>query len=97
MEVAEAGPTEVEDVEEVEEDDVGNHVGTKIKIGQHMEQHHQRPEKPRRRHKERPPEQKTTQNTSTIGTCASAVDSMCQDGTSNPQLKHMFQLLKCFV
>ena len=43
---------EVEDVEEAEEDDVGNHVGTKIETLQHMEQHHRRPEEPRRRHKE---------------------------------------------
>ena len=52
LEVAEAGPTEVEDVEEVEEDDVGNHVGTKIETVRHMEQHHRRPEEPHRRHKE---------------------------------------------
>ena len=56
LEVAEAEPTEAEDVEEVEEDDVGNHVRTKIKIVQHMEQHHQQPEKPHRRYKEQPPE-----------------------------------------
>ena len=52
LEVAETGPTEVEDVEEVEEDDVGNHVGTKIETVRHMEQYHRRPEEPRRRHKE---------------------------------------------
>ena len=85
LEVVEAEPTEAEDVEEVEEDDVGNHVGTKIKIVQHMEQHYQRPEEPRRRYKEQPPEKKTTQNTLTIRTCVSAVDSMCQGGT---QVQH---------
>ena len=69
--MAEAEPTEAEDVEEVEEDDVGNHVGTKIAIVQRMEQHHQRPEDPRRQYKQRPPDQKTTQNTLTIGTCVS--------------------------
>ena len=52
LEVAEAEPTEVEDVEEVEEDNVGNHVGTKIETVRHTEQHHRRPEEPRRRHKE---------------------------------------------
>ena len=51
MEVAEAGTTEVEDVEEAEEDDVGNHVGTNIKTVRHVEQHHRRPEEPRRRYK----------------------------------------------
>ena len=35
--MAEAEPTEAEDVEEVEEDDVGNHVGTKIEIVQLMD------------------------------------------------------------
>ena len=52
MEVAEAGHTEVDDVKEVEEEDVGNHIGTKIKTVRHMEEHHRRPEDPRRRHKE---------------------------------------------
>ena len=37
LEVAEAEPTEAEDVEEVEEDDVGNHVEIKIAIVQRME------------------------------------------------------------
>ena len=58
LEVTEAEPTEAEDVEEVKEDNVGNHVEIKIAIVQRMEQHHQRPEEPRRRYKERPPEQK---------------------------------------
>ena len=52
MEVAEAGTTEVEDVEETEEDDVDHHVGAKQITVQHMEQHRRRPEEPRRRHKE---------------------------------------------
>ena len=81
LEVAKVEPTEVEDVKEVEEDDAGNHVAIKIAIVQHMEQHHQRPEDPRRRYKQRPPDRKTTQNTLTIGTCVSAVDSMCPGGT----------------
>ena len=72
---------EAEDVEEVEEDDVGNHVKIKIAIVQRMEQYYQRPEDPRRRYKQRPPDQKTTQNTLRIGTCVSAVDSMCPGGT----------------
>ena len=61
MEVAETEPTEAEDVEEVEEDDVGNHVEIKIAIVQRMMQHHQRPEEPHRRYKQRPPDRKTTQ------------------------------------
>ena len=81
MEVAEAEPTEAEDVEEVEEDDVGNHVGIRIAIVHRREQHHQRREGPRRRYKHRPPDQKTTQNTLTIGTYVSAVDLMCPGGT----------------
>ena len=60
LEVAEAEPTEAEDVEEVEENNVGNHVGINIAIVQHMEQHLQRPEEPRWRYKQRPPDQKTT-------------------------------------
>ena len=52
MEVAEADTTEVEDVEEAEEDDVGNHVRARQITVQHMEQHPRRPEEPRRRHKE---------------------------------------------
>ena len=55
--MAEAGPTEAEDVEEVEDDDVDNHVEIKIEIVQRMEQHHLRPEEPRRRYKQRPPDQ----------------------------------------
>ena len=54
-------------MEEVEEDDVSKHVKIKIAIVQRMEQHHQRPEDPHRRYKQRPPDQKTTQNTLTIG------------------------------
>ena len=54
LEVAEAGPTESEDAEEVEEEDVGNHVEIKIAIVQRMDQYHQRPEEPRRRYKQRP-------------------------------------------
>ena len=50
--MAEAGNTEVEEEQQAEEDDVGNHVGTRLKTGQHMEQHPRRPEEPRRRHKE---------------------------------------------
>ena len=52
LEVAEAGNTEVEEEQQAEEDDVGNHVGTRQKTVQHMEQHPRRPEEPRRRHKE---------------------------------------------
>ena len=52
MEVAEAGTTEVKDVQEAEEDDVGNHVGTKIETVRHMEQHHLRTEEPHRQHNE---------------------------------------------
>ena len=51
MEVAEAEPTEVEDVEETEEDDVGNHDGTKTETIRHMEKHQRRQEEPRRRYK----------------------------------------------
>ena len=93
LEVAEAKPTEAEDVEEVEE---GNPVAIKIKIVQRMEQHHQRLEEPSRRSKQQPPGRKTTQNTSIIGICVSVADSMCPVGTP-VQLKHIFQLLKCFV
>ena len=50
--MAEAGITEVEDVQEAEEDDVGNHVGARRITVQHMEQNPRRPEEPRRRHKE---------------------------------------------
>ena len=59
LEVAEAEPTEAEDAEEVEEDDVGNRVAIKIAIVQLMEQHHHRPEEPHRRYRHRPPDRKT--------------------------------------
>ena len=52
MEVAEAGTTEVEQGQEAEEDDVGNHVGARQITVQHMEQHPRRPEEPHRRHRE---------------------------------------------
>ena len=60
LEVAEVEPTDAEDVEDVEDNDVNNHVGIRIAIVQRMEQHHQRPEEPHRRYKQRPPDQKTT-------------------------------------
>ena len=43
LEVAEAEPTEAEDVEEVEEDNAGSLVAIKTEIMRRMEQHHQRP------------------------------------------------------
>ena len=60
---------------------MGNHVGIRIAIVQRMDQHHQRPEEPRRRYKQRPPDQKTTQKTLTTETYVSAVDLMCPVGT----------------
>ena len=60
LEVGEAEPTEAEDVEEVKEDDVGNHVKIKIAIVQRMEQHHQREEKSHRRYRQQLPDRKTT-------------------------------------
>ena len=51
LEVAEAKPTEAEDVEEAEVGDADNLVATKIEIVRRMEHHHQRPEEPSRRAK----------------------------------------------
>ena len=79
--MAEAEPTEAEDVEEAEVGDAGNLVATKIEIVRRMEQHHQRPEEPSRRSKQRPPGRKITQNISTTGTCVLVADSMCPVGT----------------
>ena len=81
LEVAEAKPTETEDVEGVEEGDAGNLVAVKMEIVQRMEQHHQQPEEPSRRSKQQPPGRKTTQNISTIGICVSVADLMCPVGT----------------
>ena len=50
-EVAEAG-TEVEEEQQVEEDDVVNHVKARLETGRHMEQHPWQQEEPRRRHEE---------------------------------------------
>ena len=55
LEVAEAKPTEAEDVEEAKVGDAGNLVATKIEIVRRMEQHHQRPEDPSQRSKQQPP------------------------------------------
>ena len=76
LELAEAEPTEAQDVEEAEVGDADNLVATKIKLVRGMEQHHQRPEEPSRRSKQQPPDRKITQNISTTGTCVLVADSM---------------------
>ena len=81
LEVAEAKPTEAEDMEEGEVGDADNLVATKIKIVRRMEQHLQRPEEPSRRSKQRPPVKRITQNILTTGTCVFVADSMCPVGT----------------